>query len=325
MNSFTIAKENKHGFETYLLRNELKDWQVEILPSFGARVNRFEIPISGKRHSIIKGFQRVSDIENASISGFYGAHLFPFPNRIKKGSYTFEGENYQLPINEISRQHALHGFLHNQAFRYSSKTITEGNAQISFEYESDKKQKGYPFHFIFRVNYILNHEGLHLEITVCNKDIIAFPVGYGWHPYLDLDAAIQELEIDIPSQQYMELDNHFIPTGNLITSNTDDKLGKLDARNFDTCFVLEPAPKQQETIVMNRQGSLKIALYQKSGDQGLNYVQLFTPDTGDCIAVEPMSCPPARFNSDPESVALQPGDKRLWECGLRIDSAFSNK
>lgn len=320
MNSFTIVKETRHGFETYLLRNEVKDWQVEIIPSLGARVNRFKIPISGKKHAIIKGFQSLSDIENTSISGFYGAHLFPFPNRIKNGNYTYKGKKHQFPINESSRQNALHGFLHNKAFTYTGKSITEANASISFEYESDKKQKGYPFHFVFRVHYILNHQGLHLEVTVVNKDTVAFPVGYGWHPYIDLDLPINELEITIPSKQFLELDTQFIPTGNLVTTNTGSNLIKLGTRNFDSCYVLGSIPQEKETILINRQRSLKIVIYQKSGNQGLNYLQLFTPAQRDCIAIEPMSCPPAIFNSDPDSVLLKQGDKRLWEFGLRIDT-----
>ena len=322
MNSFTIVKETRQGYEAYLLRNEIKDWQVEIIPSLGARVNRFEIPISGKKHSIIKGFQSISDIEKSSISGFYGAHLFPFPNRIKNGSYTFEGENYQFSINESSRKNALHGFLHKKSFSYSDNTILENQASISFVYESEKNQKGYPFHFVFSVRYILNHQGLHLEVTVINKDTVTFPVGYGWHPYIDLDAPINEIEIGLPSGQYLELDNQFIPTRKLIKTNTDSNLRKLGERNFDTCFVLEAQPIQQETILINRKRFLKIAVYQKSGNHGLNYVQLFTPTERDCIAIEPMSCPPDIFNSDPYSVLLQPGDTRLWEFGLHIGTAL---
>ena len=34
--------------------------------------------------------------------------LFPFPNRIRDGKYTFEGKSYEIPVG--TKVHAIHGF-----------------------------------------------------------------------------------------------------------------------------------------------------------------------------------------------------------------------
>ena len=38
-----------------------------------------------------------------------GAVLVPWPNRLRDGQYTYEGVDYQLPLNEPGRRTALHG------------------------------------------------------------------------------------------------------------------------------------------------------------------------------------------------------------------------
>src|SRR5438034_969248 len=36
--------------------------------------------------------------------------LFPFPNRIRDGRYSWDGKSYQLPLNDPTRLNAIHGF-----------------------------------------------------------------------------------------------------------------------------------------------------------------------------------------------------------------------
>ena len=51
-------------------------------------------------------------IEPNTRDGLYaGKILAPWPNRIKDGKYTFNKKDYQLPINEVSKNNSLHGWL----------------------------------------------------------------------------------------------------------------------------------------------------------------------------------------------------------------------
>jgi aldose 1-epimerase len=36
--------------------------------------------------------------------------LFPFPNRIRDGRYTWDGREYQLPLDDPAGKNAIHGF-----------------------------------------------------------------------------------------------------------------------------------------------------------------------------------------------------------------------
>jgi aldose 1-epimerase len=42
--------------------------------------------------------------------------LFPFPNRIRGGRFTFGGHEVQLPINEVARGNRIHGLVFDKAF-----------------------------------------------------------------------------------------------------------------------------------------------------------------------------------------------------------------
>ena len=318
MNPFYITRESKLGLETYILKHTTKKWDVEIIPSLGARVNRFELSIGAKRHSIIKGFKNHEKLKNLGVSGYYGAHLFPFPNRIQNGAYTFNGVDYKLPVNEPTRAHALHGLLHDQQFQYVKQHITKSGASISFEYAIKGGFKGFPFSFVFTVSYNLDNNGLGIEATVENKDRISFPVGYGWHPYIDLDARIDLLQLQLSSDLFLELDQGLIPTGKTHKIDAFSKQNRLQDIILDTCFILDPTQKTNETIISNPQTNLKVALTQKSGFKGLNYVQLFTPEARDCLAIEPMSCPANAFNTDTSMIVLKTGEIHKWQYGLRI-------
>src|SRR5712692_9930408 len=36
--------------------------------------------------------------------------LFPFPNRIRDGRFTWDGKEFQLPLNDGPQRNAIHGF-----------------------------------------------------------------------------------------------------------------------------------------------------------------------------------------------------------------------
>ena len=47
--------------------------------------------------------------EDEAAHAGLGQHLFPWPNRITDGQYTFDGADQQLYLTEPARQNAIHG------------------------------------------------------------------------------------------------------------------------------------------------------------------------------------------------------------------------
>ena len=70
------------------------------------------------RHFI---FEYTTVIANETSQGYTqnyaSAILFPFANRIKDGTYTYNDVQYVLDCNEIDNNNALHGLVYNKVFR----------------------------------------------------------------------------------------------------------------------------------------------------------------------------------------------------------------
>jgi aldose 1-epimerase len=49
---------------------------------------------------------------------FKSSILFPFPNRVKDGKYDYGEHTYELSINDLHFNNAIHGLVHDQKFSY---------------------------------------------------------------------------------------------------------------------------------------------------------------------------------------------------------------
>jgi aldose 1-epimerase len=102
-----------------------------------------------------------------------GQVLMPWPNRLTDGRYEWDGETYQLPLNEPP--YAIHGLV-----RGIEWDIVGEN---TFEHVLEP-QEGYPFRLRLRVQYMLCEDGLTVHDVVENVGDRAAPFGAGHHPYI---------------------------------------------------------------------------------------------------------------------------------------------
>ncbi|MBO5129779.1 MAG: aldose 1-epimerase family protein [Oscillospiraceae bacterium] len=105
-------------------------------------------------------------------------NIFPYVARLTKGSYTYQGKTYHLPI---------HGFAPTALF-----TVTEESADaVTFSLESCPEfYEMYPFNFRFSIRYHLEGSTLHVELKVENLDNKAMFFGLGGHP--GINAPLEE-------------------------------------------------------------------------------------------------------------------------------------
>ena len=146
--------------------------------------------------------------------GFPSAFLFPFPSRIEDGKYSFEGQNYQLPINEPARGHAIHGFVAHQKFEV--KSLSENAVSLIYKYTGD--YEGYPFPFDFEVTYKLinpDPSDCFLSITyqATNTGKTNMPCAFGWHPYFQFGDSVDKLSVKMPAAKVIALDEKMIARG----------------------------------------------------------------------------------------------------------------
>jgi len=108
---------------------------------------------------------------------YSGAVLAPWPNRLGGGHYTFQGQQLQLPINEVDRGNALHGMVFDRPW-----TIADIAADSVILRCRVWPTEGYPFQLDLELRYQLDERGLSIDLTAVNGGSGDAPYGCSFHP-----------------------------------------------------------------------------------------------------------------------------------------------
>ncbi|WP_231367241.1 aldose-1-epimerase [Schaalia sp. ZJ405] len=237
---------------------------------------------------------------------YLGKTLMPWPNRISRGTYTWEGQTYEVPVNEFSTGAALHGFMCWEDWRvvhadHDSATL---GALISPRY-------GYPWALEAWVTYAV-HSTRGLTVTLSAKNVGSEPAPYGVssHPYLSVDGkTVDQCELTVPADLVLEVDENLAPVATRSVTDLDVDFRSshtIDARRIDHAFTGLP---DTEWTVSLRDPDTGLT---SSLSANVPWVQVFSGDhpalARSGAAVEPMTCPPDAFNSGEDVIVLAPGE-----------------
>ena len=225
--------------------------------------------------------------------------LFPFPNRIEGGSYTFNGKSYQLELNDTKYGHAIHGFVYDKSFNLLH--FSDHDARLNYRFTGTI---GFPFEFDFEVYYRLASDAVHVTITAFNTGDSPFPMGIGWHPYLCYSSA-EEGMIKMNSVYTYPLSESMIPM-----ESTEHQVDQFPVEQgaLDDVFVV----RDQVVNFSSRTYDIKMRF-----NLG-HFVQLFTPVGHNAVAIEPMSCIGNAFNNGVGLRTLDPGENAEWNIDIKL-------
>jgi aldose 1-epimerase len=147
--------------------------------------------------------------------------LFPFPGRLRDGRLTVEGKTYQLPLNDSTKQHAIHGFTPRNPWRVVGSTGGEDRASVTgqFSLRTDLPSAvGYwPADFEFFIAYTLFADRLRVLVTIGDLGPGLLPFGLGYHPYFRLpgvtDSDVSRYVLQANVDHVWEADASNLPTG----------------------------------------------------------------------------------------------------------------
>ena len=236
---------------------------------------------------------------------FKSSVLFPFPNRIDEGKYSFDGNSYALNCND-PLNNAIHGLLYDRAFALIDKKADHEMARMEFKYSSDGQLTGYPFLFDLFLCYSFDNSGdLKIEFTIHNTGKSDLPFGMGWHPYFrvkDLNSTV----INMPVEDTFEVTEKMIP----IEREAASLESKFTVSNlkFDDAYTLKKGicALETENYVLEME-------FDKTAEA---YLQVYTPPHRRSIALEPMTCLANAFNNGIGLEMLSPGDSFNWNIRL---------
>lgn len=244
-----------------------------------------------------------------------GQVLAPWPNRIAQGKYCFGGRDIKAPIDDRANGSANHGLVRWRPWSLVAAAQNRVTLELTL-----LATPAYPFSVTLEIDYHLSRHGLTVTTSASNVGEEACPFGIGFHPYFAASVTVDDLELHVPAQSFLELDKALIPTG--VTNRVGDSLvdfsapAPIGARKLNTTFTdLLGSDDGRTTVTLHdrwRGRSTQVWM-----DEQFTCVQVFTGDTissderrRKSVAIEPMTCPPNAFNSGTGLIVLEPG--HVW-------------
>lgn len=248
-----------------------------------------------------------------------GMVLVPWPNRIRDGRWSLDGQTQQLAITEPAKNNASHGLLRFSP--YSVAARTESTLRLEARVFP---QNGYPFFLETAVTYRLVDAGMEVTHTITNRSDAAAPVAIGAHPFFTIgDVEPEELTVTVNVTTHIEVDERSLPTAEVPVDGTRYDLREgvlLRDLTLDDGF---GGAVMRDGVSEHRVSAPDGRTVTVWGDENFAYWQVFTtgeyPGQSKAVAIEPMTAPADAFNSGQGVRWLAPGD--TWEArwGVRAD------
>lgn len=249
----------------------------------------------------------INDLHPLEYKDTYASSiLFPFANRIKNGTYTFEGKEYKFDINQKEENNALHGLVYNKTFKIIDQKTTDAYASIKLIYEENEHSEGFPYTYSIQLHYTLTTDSLNLNVTVKNTDSKAFPFTLGWHPYFS-SSDLYNSNLEFDSNKTLVFDSKNITTG--IKDISNEKRFDIKDKKLDDCFILNSSQVQFNTP------DYKLMIDTSSKDR---FLQIYTPNKPNTIAIEPTTGVSDSFNNKMGLNILKPNEVYDIDWSLKL-------
>jgi aldose 1-epimerase len=206
-----------------------------------------------------------AQLSSARDAGSYP--LVPFSNRIAQATLLWQGTQHPLVRNNGSEPHAIHGVGWQRSWEVLESD--RNFALLAYEHRPDS---AWPFAFDSSQTLRLRNGTLDLTLSLTNQSQQAAPAGLGWHPYFVKRARSR---ISFQASGRWEMGPDKLPTERRAARGLDAPCAFLDV---DHCF-----DGWSGTV------HLRDELLHTRLTSGLSRLVVFTNDTRDFVAIEPVS------------------------------------
>lgn len=209
------------GREVYLYTMHNSNGMQMKVTNYGATITLLTAPDrNGKLQDVVLGYDSLA--EYVKGDSYFGAVVGRYGNRIGEGKFTLEGQQYQLTINN-GPNHLHGGTTGYNKVLWEAKENNDNNS-ITFSYNSQDGEQGYPGNVTLSVTYSLT-ENNELKIDykgTTDKTTILNPTH---HSYFNLtgdpEKTILDHQLTIIADKFTPVDSNLITTGELAeVSNT---------------------------------------------------------------------------------------------------------
>ena len=283
-----IKVKDFDSIKLYSLKNKVGT-EVKIT-NYGATITSIIVADrNGNFSDIALGYNSLEGYVNAVDKPYFGAVVGRYGNRIAKGRFELEGEQYTLAVNN-GQNHLHGGVIGFDKVIWDAKPIKGDRfAGLELTYLAKDMEEGYPGNLNIKVTYKLTNKN---ELVIDYEAVTdkATPVNLTNHTYFNLsgegNGTILDHELMINAYYYTPVDETLIPNGkiaevkktpfdftspkpigrDIATQNEQIKFGG----GYDHNFVLNK-PKTDKSM------SLAATVYEKSSGR---FMEVFTEEPG---------------------------------------------
>ena len=225
--------------------------------------------------------------------------LFPFPNRIRAGRFTWEGREYVLPGTD-KWGNAIHGLCMDRPWRVVRQSADFVTGQFQLSVDAPDRRSLWPSDFVIEVDYELVRSRLRARFRISNPGNQNLPWGLGTHPYFKLPlgagSRVEDCLVDVPASQRWELEN-CLPTGRTLSLDESNDLrdgAYVSQLKLDDVYTdLQFEGPQFDCVVMDERAGLQVTL---TCPPIFREIVAFTPPNRSAVCLEPYTCPTDAVN-----------------------------
>lgn len=233
--------------------------------------------------------------------------LVPFSNRIGQATLLWQGTRHPLVRNNGDEPHAIHGTGWQRPWQTLESEIDF--ALLAYQHRPDA---AWPFAFDSSQTLRLREGALEMTLSLTNHSQRAAPAGLGWHPFF---TKRPRSRIAFQATGRWEMGPDKLPTQRRPSSGLDADCAFLD---IDHCF-----------DGWTGSADLRDELLHVRVTSGLSRLVVFTNDTRDFVAIEPVShvnnaLSLVATGADPAGLGLailQPGESISAHMSIVVESA----
>ena len=263
--------------------------RLELSPSVGGSISAFEWEDGGARLPILRHCSRPP--QNSLSSCCFP--LVPFVNRIRGGEFHFRGRDVRLEPNMAGDPSPLHG----QGW-LSPWTLEEANdrrAVLHFSHDAGE----WPWSYTARQEFMLDGEGLTVNLSCTNLSEAPMPCGLGEHPYFHCGP---QTRIDTLVTDAWTIDKNVLPLEKVPAKGRYDLKSRcICGQDLDNGF----GGWGGDVRISDPDWPFDLRMSSPNAD----FFQIYSPPTGGIFVAEPVTHANAALN-EPEA---------KWpELGMRV-------
>lgn len=203
------------GKEVYLFSLRNTKGAEALISNYGGLVTSLKVPDrNGNFGDVVLGYDNLADY--LKETPYFGALIGRYGNRIARGKFTLDGQQYSLATNNYPN--ALHGGVKgfDKVVWEPAILASPDGAGLKLTYLSKDGEEGYPGNLSVTVVYTLTEDNaLRVDYTATtDKDTV---INLTQHSYFNLagNGLILNHVVMIPADKFTPVDSTLIPTGEL--------------------------------------------------------------------------------------------------------------